>query len=143
MGIEPLDFYTVARLVSDTGLFILIWIVQLVVYPGFGYYEHNNLKVWHDLYTKRITIVVMPLMLIQLSLSVYSFISNWDNALQIFDTLLVLLTWITTFLVFVPLHNSIAKGLHVTSSVHKLVKYNWYRTVLWSALFFLTLYCMQ
>jgi len=125
------------------GLFILIWMVQLVVYPGFKVYEPKNLKKWHDSYTKRITVVVMPLMLVQLSLSLYSFVLNWDAVLQILDLLLVLLTWITTFLIFVPLHNSIAKEQKMSSSVNKLVKYNWYRTFLWSAILFLTLYCIQ
>lgn len=132
--------YILARIISDTGLLVLIWIVQLVIYPSFRYYEPQNLKNWHDAYTKRITVVVMPLMLLQLCLSIYAFVSGMDDAMQIVDTLFVLLTWVTTFVIFVPLHGLITQQKQVTSSVKKLVYYNWIRTFLWSAIFALTIY---
>lgn len=141
MSFDSLNLLAILRISSDAGLLALIWIVQLVIYPSFKYYELPNLKVWHDLYTKRITIVVMPLMLLQLSLSVYNFILGMNDALVVLDMFLVLLTWITTFLIFVPLHNSITKDKHAADSVNKLVRYNWIRTFLWSVIFIMTFYC--
>ncbi len=139
MNVAPIDLFTILRICSDAGLLVLIWIVQLVIYPSFRYYELPNLKAWHDLYTKRITVVVMPLMLVQLSLSVFSFIKDVNDPIQILDTLLVVLTWVSTFLIFVPLHGLITREKHVTSSVKKLIKYNWLRTILWSVIYLLTL----
>jgi len=36
------------RLLFDFGLLVLIWLVQLVIYPSFLYYEQDNLKRWHE-----------------------------------------------------------------------------------------------
>ncbi len=54
------------RLICDTGLFVLIWMVQLIIYPSFIFYEPKDLYKWHSKYTKRIAFIVIPLMLGQL-----------------------------------------------------------------------------
>ena len=51
---------------ADFGLLVLIWMVQLVVYPGFKYYQRERLLEWHARYTSRISYIVGPLMLGQL-----------------------------------------------------------------------------
>ncbi len=129
-----LDQFLFVKLITDFGLLVLIWLVQLVIYPSFNYYRTKDLKVWHKFYTKRITIVVLPLMLSQLILSfTLLFISNWSSY-HILDIGLVLLTWILTFAIFVPLHHKIDKSQNISESVYKLVKVNWIRTFLWSAI---------
>ncbi|RRO17187.1 hypothetical protein [Flavobacteriaceae bacterium 14752] len=134
------DQFLLVKLISDIGLLVLIWLVQLVIYPSFKYYKTIDLKVWHRFYTKRITIVVLPLMLSQLVLSItLLFISNWSTY-HILDICLVLLTWVLTFAIFVPLHQKIDKSQNISESVYKLVKYNWIRTFLWSAIAIFSLY---
>ena len=44
------------RLLLDFGLMVLIWIVQLVIYPGLCYYKSEDLGNWHKIYTGRIGI---------------------------------------------------------------------------------------
>ncbi len=47
----------ILRLLFDFGLVVLIWIVQLVIYPGLCYYSETDLLKWHKLYTSRIAYV--------------------------------------------------------------------------------------
>jgi len=61
----------ISRLLLDFGLCILIWMVQLIVYPSFLFFSDNNLFTWHKTYTKAIALIVMPLMLGQLSIVIY------------------------------------------------------------------------
>jgi hypothetical protein len=127
----------IIRLLFDTGLLVLIWLVQLVVYPSYTYYTQDNFKRWHDQYTKRVTIIVMPLMLGQLiviGMQLWTD-ANWFNLLS---GLIVFLLWCATFLKFVPLHNRITNGDFNQETLHDLIRCNWGRTVLWSVLFLIS-----
>lgn len=96
------------RLLFDSGLLVLIWMVQLIVYPGFAYYSFSDLRKWHAVYTKRISYVVIPLMVGQLVLAVLEAFTA-PNASAIVGLALVLLVWVFTFGVFVPLHHTISE----------------------------------
>lgn len=134
------DILLILKLVSDAGLLVLIWLVQLVIYPSFGFYSFSSLKKWHKVYTGRITLVVLPLMLSQLILSCWLvLIYNW-SILHVINAVLVILTWLSTFITFVPLHQKIdLNNKNVKIYVKKLIKYNWLRTCLWSIIFLLSL----
>lgn len=126
------------KILFNTGLFILIWIVQLVIYPSFSFYSEANIKKWHRLYTSRITIVVLPLMLSQLLLYIYTSITQSD-IIDYISLCLVVLTWLTTFLIFVPLHSNIEAQHDTVFSRERLTKTNWIRTVLWSLILIISL----
>ncbi|MBS3739528.1 hypothetical protein [Mesohalobacter halotolerans] len=135
-----IDHIYMYKLIPDIGLMVLIWLVQLIIYPSFRYYNPNNLKSWHRPYTSRITVVVLPLMLSQIVISIILLlISNWSSY-YIIDSLLVLLTWVLTFVIFVPLHQNIDKNQEASASVSQLIKYNWLRTILWSLIALLSIY---
>ncbi|MEQ9363414.1 MAG: hypothetical protein RIF32_04185, partial [Leptospirales bacterium] len=51
------------------GLVVLIWLVQLVIYPAFMYADAEQFTDWHRVYTERVSLVVVPLMLGQLVLA--------------------------------------------------------------------------
>jgi len=125
------------RLLFDAGLLVLIWMVQLVVYPSFTFYDPNNLKQWHDKYTKQITFVVMPLMLGQLATVG---VQIWEDVTwyTVLSGVLVFILWLSTFMIFVPLHNQITTGDFNDKTLNDLVRYNWGRTVLWSGLFLIS-----
>jgi hypothetical protein len=55
----------IIRLLLDFGLVVLIWLVQLVIYPGFKFYSPSNLALWHKIYTGRIGVAVVPMMVWQ------------------------------------------------------------------------------
>ncbi len=130
-----------ANLIFDSATLALIWAVQLAIYPGLTYYGHAQLKVWHRSYTKRITVVVLPLMFGQLAFSIGSVI-NEASFLSISKLGLIAMIWFMTFSIFVPLHYRIdgASESDSKSITLQLVKKNWWRTLLWSLVFILSLY---
>ena len=124
----------IIRLFFDTGLLVLIWMVQLVVYPSFLYYEKQNLVKWHKNYTSGLSIIVIPLMfgqLIVVSIQLYRLVS----AETIISLLLVISVWILTFKQFVPLHDKISKNKVTDKLLKLLVIRNWLRTILWTFIF--------
>ena len=130
-----LEFF---RLLFDSGLLVLILMVQLIIYPSFLHYPLKNLITWHNIYTKRIAVIVVPLMLGQLSISLFQVYEN-----QVFDTFLyaaiVLFLWAITLFKFAPMHNEISQGNVSEKFLTSLVRLNWIRTILWFLLFLLTL----
>lgn len=125
------------RLLIDAGFLVLIWAVQLVIYPSFSYYEKSNLLTWHRSYTKRVTVIVLPLMFGQLILGIIHLwqLQDWYT---ISSMAIILVLWLLTFLIFVPLHQSIDNNQPVANVCEKLVKYNWIRTLFWSCLFIIS-----
>ena len=125
-------------LLISFGLVILIWLVQLIIYPNFQYIPDAELIKWHKIYTPRITVVVAPLMILQLALTIYL-------SFYLFSTLnllalgLIVLNWLITFIYFVPLHVKIDQDNINQTSLRRLVQLNWYRTIIWSCVFFIML----
>ena len=128
----------IIRLCLDFGLLVLIWIIQLVVYPSFKYYLRVQLFEWHQKYTRQITNIVLPLMLGQL---VCAGIQLWNgfNWYTGSSCLIIGLLWGSTFLQFVPLHHQIDKEGFKEEVLEQLVQKNWFRTWLWTMLFFISL----
>ncbi|WP_340153486.1 hypothetical protein [uncultured Marivirga sp.] len=116
---------------SDFGLLILIWLVQLIIYPSFTYMNNENLLSWHPKYTTMISVVVMPLMLIQL-FSTFYLTYNDFNLILLIQCILIILLWTTTFFQAVPLHNQIETANEMQTAATKLVQINWRRTIMWT-----------
>ena len=127
------------RILFDTGLLILIWMVQLVIYPSFLFYKNEGLANWHKKYTISISYIVAPLMIGQLGIAIYQLIIT-DYSFTIIYFILVAFNWFITFRVFVPLHSKIAKGIQDKVMLKKLVFYNWLRTVVWTLIFIMSLF---
>lgn len=123
----------VVALITASGLCVLIWMVQLLIYPSFIYFPNQNLRQWHTAYTPRVTLIVAPLMLSQLAIGIYRIYTNaaWFS---IAYAILVAAVWLTTFYIFIPIHDKIHKGTFENHLLHKLVSLNWMRTILWSAI---------
>jgi hypothetical protein len=126
-------------LVIDFGLVVLIWMTQLVVYPSFAYFPEASLLLWHPQYTSAITVIVMPLMLAQVTIHGLGIVRNF-NWLRLTAIILISLAWVNTFLYAVPLHEQIASGINVQATVHSLIAVNWYRTLLWSLVFVISIF---
>lgn len=127
----------VSILLIDFGLVMLAWMVQLVIYPSFVYYAPADIKRWHTLYTKRISVLVIPLMLGQLLLH-GMLLALQPNAVSIISVLLIALVWASTYFQAVPLHNMIADNPDTKTIAHKLEKANRLRTLAWTIIFMLT-----
>jgi len=128
----------VLSLLFDFGLVVLIWIVQLIIYPSFKYHNQESLVKWHAKYTVRIAGVVIPLMFGQLILYLYLIFTQPDVSIYIRSGLTIS-AWITTFAIFVPLHNTINNRKNTEKTLSQLVSKNWIRTVIWTLLFIINL----
>jgi hypothetical protein len=131
-------YLEIIQLVTNTALFILVWLVQLIIYPGFRYYGETELKQWHKLYTLRVSYIIAPLMLTQLIAYGYAVILDpLSSALVIL--ILIVINWGVTFFIAVPLHAKIDKDLDTSEVREKLVRINWLRTVAWTLIFIISL----
>ncbi|MDT0606316.1 hypothetical protein [Croceitalea rosinachiae] len=125
---------SIIRLGIDFGLVVLIWMIQLIVYPSFLHYTTTNLAGWHRKYTPLIGYIVGPLMLGQLGIAIYQ-VSTDFTFYHSLSILIIAAIWIITFLQFVPIHNNISKGRVSESMLMSLVRKNWSRTILWTLIF--------
>ena len=118
------------RLLFDFGLTVLIWLVQLVVYPGFEFYSTHHLSAWHKQYTSRITWIVFPLMTGQLGLLLYQLV-NEPSLYSLASGAMIAVVWMITFLYFIPAHRRISKG-ETGKYLKDMIRINWWRTLLWT-----------
>lgn len=125
------------RLLFDFGLVVLIWAVQLIIYPSFQYYGGQQLLQWHQKYTIAISFIVIPLMFGQLITATLQLLSE-RNPFTIGSLVLIGLVWLSTFMQFVPIHGVISSGNGAPEVVKELVSKNWIRTVLWTVIFLWT-----
>jgi len=123
----------------DFGMVVLLWLVQLVIYPSFLRMEKAVLLDWHRTYTFRVSFVIIPMMFGQLGIWSYAVFQMTDG-LRITGLSLVFICWILTFCVSVPLHRRIEHGEGSSEVLMALVDTNWYRTVCWTAVFVVGLF---
>ena len=124
----------ITRLVLDVGLLVLIWMIQLIVYPSFLFYTAKELIAWHKMYTKAIALIVIPLMLGQLGIIIYQ-VFLVQNTYTLTSIVLVVFLWGITLLKFAPMHQQISEGNTHLQVQKKLVQMNWMRTIVWTILF--------
>lgn len=127
-----------ANRLASFGLVVLIWLVQLVVYPAFADIATDRFVAWHRRYTRAITYVVGPLMLAQAVLLVW-LICIRPRPMFLLAAVLVVIAWAATARVAVPLHDALQIGGHDAHRIARLVRTNWVRTVAWSLAFGLLL----
>ena len=113
----------------------LIWTIQLVHYPSMKYIPKDRFSEYHNFHSIRISILAIPLMFAELVTSIILLYQNLNNAIQtivLVNLILVLLIWLSTFLIQVPLHNALSKEKNI-EKLSKLIFSNWIRTILWTA----------
>ena len=123
----------------DFGMCVVLWLVQLVIYPSFLRIEPSELLAWHRAYTFRVSFVILPLMLGQLVLAILSVLEG-PSILEWLAFALVLACWILTFFVSASLHRKIEQNDTTKETRQKLITTNWPRTILWSLVFGLGLF---
>ncbi len=125
------------RILLDFGMVVLIWLVQLVIYPSLHYYLPEDLHRWHKKYMRNSPIIIIPLMLGQLVITCIQVYQN-QNSYTIISLAIILILWAHTFYQFVPLHDAVKNAEKPDKITLKLIKLNWWRTFLWSLLFMYT-----
>ena len=115
------------------GLVGLIWTIQLAHYPLFAQIGKDTFPEYHRRYTKRITWVVAPLMLTEVSTAAWLLlIAGCRDPWFLASLVPLAFNWLCTWRVQIPLHDQLAKGFEARTH-HHLVATNWWRTSAWSA----------
>ena len=126
-----MDFLFFLNVISAFLLTGVIWTIQIVHYPSFHYIDKLSFTNFHNFHERRISIIVMPLMLIELITYIALYIHNMWSIIFALNLLIVGLIWCSTFFVQVPIH-SILSAKKDKNLIEKLVNTNWIRTFLWS-----------
>ncbi len=128
-----MEYINFIRSMIDFGLVVLIWLVQLIIYPGFAIGHPQYFERWHRKYMFLITFVVAPLMFAQLAMVGFQLWIH-QSTLTVISAFLVLSVWLHTFAKAVPLHNALTENGNKKVIVESLVNANWFRTAVWTAL---------
>lgn len=132
----------VSHITSTFFLTGVIWIIQVVQYPFFKFFDGKDFTKYHDNYTFWITPVVAPMMIIELISSIFILFyppSEVDSRLLYFGLFLTITIWLSTFFIQVPLHEKLAAGFD-SNAYNSLVNTNWIRTIAWTLRAFLMVY---
>ena len=113
------------------GLLILIWLVQIIIYPGLARIPSDDFVKYHAWYVARITMVVLPLMICEIIIAIAWFFLQDNLFYPIVAGGLIIIVWCSTFTLQVPIHESLKAGKD-KSKIRRLVATNWIRTVAWS-----------
>jgi uncharacterized membrane protein YfcA len=109
----------------------LIWTVQVLHYPTFKYISEIQFQKFHRFHTKNMTIIVLPVMVLEFFTSSMLVYLLPDSHLLWINFFGLLLIWMSTFLVSVPLHNLLQKERN-SKIIERLILTNWPRTILWT-----------
>lgn len=114
----------------------VIWMVQLIQYPQFLEWPADDFVQRHERYARRITPIVGTFMTVE-------FVAVWglfwlrvvelqhDPARPILYAACVAVTWLSTLVLQVPLHNRLHRGKD-DAVIRRLIATNWIRTAAWT-----------
>ena len=120
----------------------IIWVIQIVHYPLFAQVGEEHFQAYEQAHTRLITFVVFPPMVIELVTGIMLVlnrpigVSGW---VPIAGLLLVILIWLSTAFLQVPMHNILSSGFDAEAH-RRLVQTNWIRTVCWTIRSFLVVW---
>ena len=106
-------------------------ITHFVTYPSFKLIKSSSFSEFHKSYTNKMLFIVAPVMILELisSLLLVNFDKS-DNNLEIGFLIILMLIWLLTFFIIVPIHNKLTVNYNKDLN-QKLIKYNGLRTILW------------
>lgn len=114
----------------------LIWTIQVVHYPSFLDVGADEYVSFQQNHMRNISLVVIPLMLLELAAGIYlqikyaSFNLHWSVFLA---TFLLVFIWIITMFFASPLHGKlVSQGFNI-QNIRRLIHINWWRTIAWTA----------
>ncbi len=138
-----MEYIVIINLFSSFFLCGLIWLVQLVHYPFFRYADLHAFEEAMSFHKKKISLIVVPVMFAELLSSFWlSLFSDLYTAFHVAGLVIVLVIWIVTFTTQVPLHSKLSEKRE-PDVIHRLVKSNWIRTLLWTIKAFLGVWLLR
>lgn len=126
-----INVISLLRLNIDIAIFIVIMIVQLIIYPAFKSIDANIFSSWHHDYMGKISILIGPLMIAQALLITYQCFQN-NHIYSYLSLLMMMVVWITTFIYSVPCHNKLQNIGYDIETINLLINTNWIRTIAWT-----------
>ena len=124
----------VAHAVPTLFLTGLIWFVQHVHYALYPAIGDEQFLAYERAHCRRITPIVLPMMVGELALGGWLVLAAPDAAAQaaaIAGALLLAVVWGATFLIQVPCHAVLEQRV-CRATMRRLVASNWLRTIAWT-----------
>ena len=112
----------------------LIWFVQIVHYPLFGYVGSKEFETFHEHHKILITPVVGFVMIVELvttGILIFQIPVEIPNWTVIVGIILIGVIWISTLFLQIPYHNKLSSKFD-KNVLMMLVNTNWIRTICWS-----------
>ena len=132
MDILELDFLYKIHIVSTSIMVGVIWIMQLVHYPSFNFINIEDYKSFQEFHMKRISVIVIPAMTIELISGILIFwIYQTNNIFFNVSLFCLFFIWFLTAILFSKMHQKVTLGDQI-SIITKLVNLNWLRTISWT-----------
>lgn len=125
------DSLLITQLASTLPLIGLIWTIQLVHYPLFKLVGDETQKAYQKAHMNRITWIVGPLMLAELTAAALLWVGDPTGLWEIAGLVLVGIIWASTALIQVPCHGRLVEGFDPLAH-RRLVRSNWIRTIAWT-----------
>lgn len=124
----------VMQLISTFMLLGIVWLVQLINYPLFKLIPESLFRDYHALHINRSQWLIAPLMLVEMLTGAYLLIWPLLDAnyyLYVCNFVLILLVWLETFFLQIPIHKTLQKQ-HSQTKIDRLINMGWVRTITWS-----------
>jgi hypothetical protein len=126
-----MDQFEIILLCSTLLMTGIIWVIQLVHYPSFCFIAAHDFEKFCKFHQKNITLIVLPLMLIELVFSLIILTNKFHDKSYVLSMAFLLVIWIVTIFVSVPLHRLLLKEKSDVL-ITRLIRTNWYRTIGWT-----------
>ena len=125
-------------LAIDAAMAVLIWLVQLIIYPSFRTQEQDGFRRWHRGYTRIIGMIVGPLMAAQILLHGKEL---WTNVTvtSMAQAACIAIALVVTVTLSVPCHHALSSRGKDSGVIDRLVRTNWLRTAAWTGVLVLSL----
>ncbi len=129
-----MNWLLIAHFAATWYMIGLIWFVQIVHYPLFASVPTEGFAAYENLHTRATSYVVIPPMLVELALAFFFLVRRPENLplwAAVAGAALVVVIWLSTFLLQVPQHATLGNGFDARAHA-VLVATNWLRTAAWT-----------
>ncbi len=113
------------------GLFLIIWLVQIIIYPGLSRIPSKGFVNYHRWYVKRISAIVLPMMICEVIITIRWLMLDHYSFYSSASALLVVIIWLSTFVLQLPIHKHLQFGKD-DLLIKRLVATNWILAIAWS-----------
>ena len=126
---KSMNHISIINLFISSFMLGLITVTQFVSYPLFSKVKLSNFTFYHYHYTNNISFIAAPAMIAELAIAIIIFL-NIQSLLSSLNLLIIVILFISTFLIQVPIHNKLKSQGNIVL-FKKLVLSNIIRTILW------------